>query len=88
MTFGRGPLLLQKYKILPKRRKKPRHIDFDSMYCLFRRKVHIGHYSPSVFNKNIQNYRIQKMTTHQESKIGGVESPDRVFNSSRFTVQL
>ena len=22
MTFGRGPLLLQKYKILPKRRKK------------------------------------------------------------------
>ena len=23
MTFGRGPLLLQKYKILPNRRKKP-----------------------------------------------------------------
>ena len=22
MTFGRGPLLLQKYKILPKRREK------------------------------------------------------------------
>ena len=25
----------------------------DDVVSLFRRKVHIGHYSPSVFNKNI-----------------------------------
>ena len=28
MTFGRDPLLLKKYKILPKRRKKTKHSDF------------------------------------------------------------
>ena len=27
MTFGQGPLLLQKYKILSKRRKKNKHSD-------------------------------------------------------------
>ena len=26
MTFGRGPLLLQKHKILLERKKKPHHI--------------------------------------------------------------
>ena len=30
MTFGRGPLLLQKYQILPQRRKKTKLGDFET----------------------------------------------------------
>ena len=41
------------------------------MQLFIQEEIHIKHYSPSVLNKNIENYDIQDMLTHQESKIGG-----------------
>ena len=43
MTFGRGPLLLQKYMyiIRPKRRKKNKYIDFESTWYRNREGLNI-----------------------------------------------
>ena len=44
------------------------------LISLFRNIVHLGHYSPSVYNNNI--------LTHQKSKTGG-ESLDREMNEEK-----
>ena len=67
MTFGRGPLLLQKYKILPKRRKKTNivtlkvhnrqliSIAFNNIaYTPFRTKLSISTNSSSYTNIHVK----------------------------------